>query len=203
MIDIKKEKEVKEKAEKFYKCKGCEEPVSENDAIIHEQLSEKTGKTTKERYHKECYEPYQERRNEKKKFDRVYEYIKNEIFQLHPNQNLSSHLVLRLQSLRSGEYLMKGSKVDRAYTYEEMYYSFVASRNDIVNAFKSTEFTNEQHKIDYMMVIMHSHINIISERLKRKEKAEDSLQYISSDIVIQKNEYIKKENKLSLFKDLL
>lgn len=110
---------------------------------------------------------------EKKEFDKLYEYIKKEILQ-YPNEiALPKYLIMRLKGLREGKFIVnKKTKVKADYPYSTILLTFKFCKNNILKAIETKSFKNEQNKINYIMVIIENNINDVVLRLKSKEKAE-------------------------------
>lgn len=191
-------------AKKCYVCYKCKEKVKTEDAIFEEIISETTGKTTKHGYHKECYKQYELDRIEKGKFNKVYDYVRYEILMAKEGVSYKG-LINRLQALRYGEYNSKIKREQKAYTYDQMYYTFVFCKKIIQDSIRVTEFKDEKHMINYIMTIVFNNINDVCTRMDNKKKSEDSLSHISIDMNNANNEYIKKEKSRvgNILKDLM
>ena len=187
----------------YYVCFKCKENVRSEDAMV-EEVQSKDGSIKKYRYHKECYTQHQIDRIEKRKFDRVYDYVRYEILMAKEGKTFK-YLINRLQALRYGEYDSKIKREVKAYTYEQMYYTFVACKKSILDSIRTSEFRDEKHMVNYMMTIVLNSINDVCDRMERKEKSEDALDSINISINKSNKEYIKKEKSkvANILKDLM
>lgn len=191
-------------AREYYVCYKCKENVRSEDAICEEIPSKSTAKVTKHRYHKECYEQHMIDRIEKSKFDKVYDYVRYEILMAKQGTAYKG-LINRLQGLRYGEYDSKIKRDQKAYTYEQMYYTFVFCKKSIQDSIRITEFKDEKHMVNYIMTIILNNINDVCNRMERKKKSDEVLSDINIEINKSNKEYIKKEKSKvgSILKDLM
>lgn len=191
-------------AKDFYVCYKCKKQVSNSEAVVEESAPNKDGKTTKHRFHKECHEQHQIDRIEKQKFDKVYDYVRYDILR-YSEGKVSKYLINRLQALRYGEYNSRIKKNIVAYTYDQIYYTFVFCKKSILDAIRINDFNDEKHMINYIMSIVLGSINDVCNRMEKKKKSEESLVGIVIDTSNNNNQYIKKERSkvASLLKDLV
>lgn len=142
--------------------------------------------------------------NEKKIWFDMCDYIKYEILEYSKDMKFPKHLALRLKGLNEGNFIAKKCINPQAnYTFDDIWLTFKIHKYDILNAFKSKEFKNENNKINYMMVIIESNINEVVLRRSKIEKSKEKTKNID---VIENNgaEYKKKteETKNERLKDL-
>ena len=191
-------------ANKYYTCFKCKEKVVDENAITEEVVSKTSGKIKRYRYHEECYKIYENNRIEKQKFNKVYDYVRYEILLAREGKSFN-YLINRLQALRYGEYDSKIKREIKAYTYEQMYYTFISCKKNIQDSIRINDFKDENHMINYMMTIILNNINDVCDRMERKKKSEDSLDNISIDINKSNKEYIKKEKSkvANILQDLM
>ncbi|MET3505450.1 hypothetical protein [Halalkalibacter oceani] len=187
------------KSKDHYTCFQCKNPVlkieSKKDSIIN-----KDGKIINKYFHDDCYNEFLNNRKEKEELDRICQYVKEEILQYKSNQRVPTHLVRRIQALKSGqEYgVSRNSKVygnESGYSYEIILKTFKAKKFDIIRGIKDkSKFKNDTHKIDYIMVVIINNINDILERIEAKKSSDKRLNEINLDFSDEKN---YKRNKIN------
>ena len=180
------------KKEHIYKCRCCKCDIENTDDLfVVEVLSEKTNKTTIKRYHKTCYENM---KKNKEDWDRLYDYIRYDVLHMEKGKALSKTLRNRLQSLRFGEYQIKGKKETVVYTYEQMYYTFIICKTSIQNGLKANKIIKDVDISNYIMAIILNNINDVCNRMENRKKADESLNEITKTITTNKYDYVKKES---------
>lgn len=112
------------------------------------------------------------------------EYVKNEIMGYSDDMKFPKFIALRLRGLSKGTFMAnKNQKPQASYDYKTILYTFKACKLNIINGFKSnnTKFTNEQHRFNYLMVIIENNINDMVIRLKNAKKAKEKTENIPLD----------------------
>ena len=173
-----------------YKCQCCKELIEDESELLEIQKEYKTSKL-KLRYHKSCYE---QMRKDKDDWDKLYDYVRYNILNMPEGRQLSKTLSERLQSLRFGEYQIKGRKETQVYTYEQMYYTFVICRTSIQQGLKFNKINKDVDISNYIMAIIMNNINDVANRIEDKKKSDEKLNEITQNINTTKYEYIKQEN---------
>src|SRR5690606_34499201 len=130
--------------------------------------------------HPNCVEIFEDKRADWAKWDELYQYVKNEVFNYEKNMSLSRHLTGRLQGMRNGQYGFRRNKKvtlsDEGYPYEVILMTFKYKKVDILNAiFDSSKFTDEKHKEDYVMAIISNSINDVYLKMKQREQVEQKM----------------------------
>jgi len=106
-------------------------------------------------------------------FDKLYEYIRSDIFEYDKETPLPRWFVMRLKGLHEGKfYANKKSKSNGEYSYKAIYATFKLNSKYIKRLIKTNKFNNEKHKINYIMVIIEGKINDVVLAIKRKEGSE-------------------------------
>lgn len=110
----------------------------------------------------------------------LYEYVKKEIMGYSDDLILPKYIVLRLRGLASGQFMANKKQTPLgSYDYKTILYTFKICKSSILTGFKAnnTKFKDEQHRFNYVMVIIENNINDMVIRLKNakiaKEKAEN------------------------------
>lgn len=90
------------------------------------------------------------------------------------------------------------------YTYKMILYSFMINKSKIEYAFSTKTFTDEKHKINYMMVIVSNSMNDIKNKVLLNEKAKQvsendttNAQYLAENNVLYgSDKYVRKTEEL-------
>lgn len=116
-----------------------------------------------------------DKKQEKEYFDKLYEYVKS-ILGYDENQALPKWFVLRLKGLATGKYLANNHIKSRAnYSNFVILSTFKFCRGKIEYALSSVAFSNEKHKLNYILKIVESNLNDVYERIKAAKKNEKTL----------------------------
>ena len=108
-------------------------------------------------------------KTEKKEFIELVDYVKNEILKYDSNVKTTKFLVLRLQGLRSGQYLKNNkNKEGEKYSYKVILNTFKCCKLDIELVLQKTKFTNEQHKINTIIKIVSNDLDRIYNLMKER-----------------------------------
>lgn len=139
-------------------------------------------------------------------WDNLYEYVRTKVLCYDENQRLPTYVVLRLKGMLNGKFMENNSTKDMAhYSYEVILNTFKYSMPDIQHAMHTVHFSDEKHKVNYIMRIVDSNINTVYMRMKNVnvQKAE-AVKVASSEIGTKDVEYKpkKKANKNDRFSDL-
>lgn len=128
----------------------------------------------------------------------LYEYVKNDILEYEKNMKLPKFMVLRLQGLSRGQFIANKNQQPLAnYEYDVILMTFKACRQDIMRYTKQNIFKDEQHKFNYIMVIIENHINDIVLRLNNVQKQNDKINIFEADhIKSDSAEYTKKTKEV-------
>lgn len=146
-------------------------------------------------------------KEEIKEWNELYEYVKTTILGYNKDKKLSKWFVLRLVGLHEGKFCAnKTIKPMANYDYKTILMTFKMNKIDILNGIKDKDkFKDEQHKINYIMVIIENKINDTYDMINRVNKAKEKAKTIEITNNDDKAEYKRrtKEVKNSRLKDLL
>ena len=146
-------------------------------------------------------------KEEIKEWNELYEYVKTTILGYNKDKKLSKWFVLRLVGLHEGKFCAnKTTKPMANYDYKTILMTFKMNKIDILNGIKDKDkFKDEQHKINYIMVIIENKINDTYDTINRVNKAKEKAKAIEITNNDDRAEYKKrtKEVKNSRLKDLL
>ena len=132
---------------------------------------------------------------EKKNFDKLYQYIKNEIFE-YDTQSLPKYMVLRLMGLKEGKFMANNKVKSMAnYNYQYILYTFKINKMNIKNVVKSDKYKNEQHRFNTIMIIIEREINDVVNRLKQVIKNEEKLESMDLKNTVNEGAEYKSKNK--------
>ncbi len=124
---------------------------------------------------------------EKEDWNELYQYIKKDIFE-YTDQALPKYMILRLKGLVEGKFMAnKYVKPMAKYEYKQILYTFKLNKIKIKEIVKSTNFKNEQHKFNTIMIIIEKDINDVVNRLNQKIKSEEKLEKIDLTNVIHES----------------
>lgn len=186
------------------KCRYCKEVIENKEDIFEGNVSNNKDKTIKGKFHKSlhCYDLYLRKKQveqedkersqaEYKYWDKLYQYIKKEILGYKDNMILSTHIVARLQGLRSGKYKpWKNDKVfysNKGYAYDVILRTFIEKKIDILKAIANKTFDNENKKFDYIMAIINNSINDVYIREQNKKNEKERFENLDINIKIEDN----------------
>jgi hypothetical protein len=121
----------------------------------------------------------------------LYEYVKKEILKYDDNMKLPQFMVLRLRGLHRGKFIAnKYQKPHAYYGYDVILLTFKACRQDILKYTSQKIFKDEQHKFNYIMIIIENNINDIVLRIKNRQKQQENIK--SVDVAVLQRENIAK-----------
>ena len=145
-------------------------------------------------------------KQEKEKWDELYEFVRVKVLGYDENQSLSKNMVLRLKGVLNGKFMANNSTEDNAnYSYDVVINTFKYSMPDIQRALNSVSFADEGHKFNYIMRIVDSNLNTVYMRMKRAEKVKkEAIKEVSTVDNHKAVEYkpVKKTVKKDKFSDL-
>ena len=148
------------------------------------------------KYHKECMEKKERMDEEQREWEELYEYVFYKIMRYVDGMKMPRFMVLRLKGLRDGVFISnKNQKSQKHYSYKSILLTFKAKFIDISRAIDTLEFKNEQHKFNYIMIIIENSINDIVIRLKKVYEEQKKIDDIDvEDISLSNDKYEKFEN---------
>lgn len=136
---------------------------------------------------------------EKEMYEKTINWIHCNIFQYNNSRIASPYLRKRIKELA---YNSDGEQI---YTFKMILYAVMTHANEIKWAFSNKEFKNENHKINYLMVIIGNDMNDIKNRvLERQREQQVATQQIESaqiladnNILLGSNRYIRKTEEVN------
>lgn len=145
-------------------------------------------------------------KQEKEKWDELYEFVRSNVMGYDENMCLSSNMVLRLKGMLNGKFMANNLIENKAYySYDVVLMAFKYSMPDIRRAMNRVSFSNEMNKFLYIAKIVESNINDVYIRMKRAEKVKKEVIKEASTVDNHKAvEYkpVKKTVKKDKFSDL-
>lgn len=145
-------------------------------------------------------------KQEKEKWDELYEFVRSNVMGYDENMCLSSNMVLRLKGMLNGKFMANNLIENKAYySYDVVLTAFKYSMPDIRRAMNRVSFSNEMNKFLYIAKIVESNINDVYIRMKRAEKVKKEVIKEASTVDNHKAvEYkpVKKTVKKDKFSDL-
>lgn len=131
---------------------------------------------------------------DKKDWDELYNYVKNNVMGYDQNQSLSKMMVLRLKGLLYNKFVENNRIEDTAkYSYKVILNTFKACSMDIQRGLSTKSFTDEMHKFNYVLKIVESNINNIYVRMQQAKKVDEKIEIIDMSIINNKGaEYQRK-----------
>lgn len=142
------------------------------------------------------------------KWNELYEYVKNNIFNYNDSIKLSDSSIMRLKGLTSGKYFAgKKSKNNAKYSYEVVLNTFKFCYTDIQRALKNNNFKDEQHKMNYIAKIIENNINDVYIKMKKIEQQKQSVKRDDDSRILEYVNTFKIEeedisSKSNLYEDL-
>lgn len=106
---------------------------------------------------------------EEKKFKELCEYVKKDIMGYDENQKLTKHMCLRLRGLKDGKFIAnKATPTMAHYSYDIILLTFqYVKHHGLDNILATKKFTSEEHKFNYIMVIISNNINTVYNKVKK------------------------------------
>lgn len=138
-----------------------------------------------------------ENQKEKTDWDKVYQKWKN-ILNIPENKNVDKYTVLRLRALRVNKYMPKQENVlyrNVGYSYDTIYKTLVFCENKMRYALKTIDFTDNQHKTNYLLKIVDAQLPFIDERNRQQQRAKE----IAQAKLLQADLFIDDEEEFELF----
>lgn len=201
------------------KCHHCKEWIEKDEERVEHNITEKQ----KKYFHTYCLPKFIKEKEikdiEVKKWNNLYEYIKVEIMGYTKEKQLTPAMRTKLLSLRNGSFVKRGVTMSKeGYDYDVILTTFKAKKIEVERAIFGKTFEDDNHKFNYIMVIITNSINDVAKRLenakKQKDKEEELKEIIkeTKDVKEVYNEYKeiqtkkqkqKKNQVASLLSDLL
>jgi hypothetical protein len=124
------------------------------------------------------------------------EYVKNIILGYDDTMVMPKHLIFRLQGMFKGQFLGNNNlDINAWYDYKTILLTFKFCKGEILQGFEKNKssFTDENHRINFMMKIIDGELNNVVMRLKKAKKSEEKTENLQLDNQIHETaEYIPK-----------
>lgn len=149
------------------KCYHCNEFIGKDEDFIKHNISPKQVKN----FHIECLAKFIEHKKlrdiEVEQRNKLFDYVKYEIMNYSDEKKLSPSMINKLISLRNGEFVKRGDVLkEESYDYDVILTTFKAKKIDIVRSTFGKTFTDDNHKFNYIMVIIKNSINDVAKRIE-------------------------------------
>ena len=119
---------------------------------------------------------------EKRDWEELYFYVKNNIMGYDENQSLSSNMVLRLKGLLTNKFMEnKNIESTANYSYKTILNTFKFCSPNIYKVLRTNKFTDEQHKFNYILKIVEKNINTVYMKMKNVEKVKEEAKSMTLD----------------------
>ena len=130
-------------------------------------------------------------------WEKLYDYVNNEIMKYPKSNMLSKKMVLMLKGLRFGQTIRntKISNIEK-YSFEVILNTFKFCRNKIDYALQTKDFYSDDIKLSYILAIVENNINTIYMRMLNAKKNKEKIEtHDISEAFNYVNEFKPKENK--------
>lgn len=156
------------------KCYWCNETIEKDEPRVKQNITEKQEKN----FHPFCVEPFLKDKElkdiEVQKWNNVYEYVKVEIMGYTKEKQLTPVMRTKLQTLRNGSFVRKGVTMSKdGYDYDVILTTFKAKKIEVERALFGKTFEDDNHKFNYIMVIITNSINDVAKRLENAKRQKD------------------------------
>ena len=119
---------------------------------------------------------------ERRDWEELYFYVKNNIMGYDKDQSLSNNMVLRLKGLLTNKFMEnKNIESTANYSYKTILNTFKYCSPDIQKALRTNKFTDEQHKFNYVLKVVEKNINTVYMKMKNVEKAKEEAKNMTLD----------------------
>lgn len=137
---------------------------------------------------------------ENEQWNELYEYIRTEILGYTKDMQLPKFMIYRLRGLKEGKFMSnKNTPANANYSYYEMLLTFKACRLDIQRyTEQKLAFTDENHRFNYIMVIIENNINDIVIKLQNSKQQLERVESIDVSAIKREttSEYKKKSKEV-------
>ena len=138
--------------------------------------------------------------NEEIKFQKLCDYVKKEIMGYDENQKLSSYMCLRLRGMKDGKFIANKATTPMAhYSYDVILLTFKYIKPRLDTILSGKKFTSDQHKFNYIMVVVSNNINTVYNKVKKLNEERRQAETIE---VVDLPNYTNKYDKKNVNKNL-
>ena len=129
-------------------------------------------------------EPIKMTEVEKKEWSELYNYVKKEILFYDDNQNIPQNICRKLKGIRTGKFIENRLIENQAeYPYR------------ILAALSGKTFESEMQKVNYICAIVKNNINDVYEMVKRKERNDEKVENMDTEILTHKAAHYQTKTK--------
>ena len=141
-------------------------------------------------------EPIKMTEVEKKEWSELYNYVKKEILFYDDNQNIPQNICRKLKGIRTGKFIENRLIENQAeYPYKIILYTFQICRPRILAALSGKTFESEMQKVYYICAIVKNNINDVYEMVKRKERNDEKVENMDTEILTHKAAHYQTKTK--------
>lgn len=137
---------------------------------------------------------------ENEQWKNLYEYVRSDVLGYTKEMQLPKFMILRLKGLQQGRFMAnKNTKPNASYSFYEILLTFKACKLDIQKyTDQKSAFKDEQHRFNYILVIIENNINDIVLRLQNSKQQLKRVESIDVSAIKRevKNEYTKKSKDI-------
>ena len=129
--------------------------------------------------------------------DELYQYVKK-LMGYDDSFVLPKQMVLKLKGLRNGKYIANNKTANTCeYSYKTILNTFKACSVQIRKALSGNKFTDENHKFNYILVIVRNNLHEVAAREQRLQKANEKAQNMEVATPVNDDNYVRKAKPLS------
>ena len=141
-------------------------------------------------------EPIKMTEVEKKEWSELYNYVKKEILFYDDNQNIPQNICRKLKGIRTGKFIENRLIENQAeYPYKIILYTFQICRPRILAALSGKTFESEMQQVNYICAIVKNNINDVYEMVKRKERNDEKVENMDTEILTHKAAHYQTKTK--------
>lgn len=135
--------------------------------------------------------------DDKEMWNELCQYVKKDVLGYDENVKIPKFLILRLKGLSNGTFMANKKQGALAnYSFKEILLTFKLCKAQISSAMMGNKFENEQHKINYIMIIVENNINDTVFKLKKaKTQSEKADTLVLEHQISESAGYTSKGNK--------
>ena len=148
-------------------------------------------------------EPIKMTEVEKKEWSELYNYVKKEILFYDDNQNIPQNICRKLKGIRTGKFIENRLIENQAeYPYKIILYTSppppppprYADQEYWLHYLKK-HFNAEMQKVNYICAIVKNNINDVYEMVKRKERNDEKVENMDTEILTHKAAHYQTKTK--------
>lgn len=124
-------------------------------------------------------------KTENEQWSELYDYVHTEILGYTKDMQLPKFMIYRLRGLKDGKFMSnKNTPPNASYSYYEMLLTFKACKLDIQRyTEQKLAFADEQHRFNYILVIIENNINDIVLKLQNSKQQLERVESIDVSAV--------------------